>query len=260
MDLGSPGDWHYLAEGGANVVLSYRGPLVHLRGHALRLRKRQVRQGQLPSAPSPVPEIDPSVLLYDTVVSKLLPERAAALSQVPLRPGFLEEGTPEWHAARPNSRAAANDEIDCSKQTAVLAQNMVQSFSLDQEVQTVSFEIKVMPHLPAKLFALTRGHGQPKWGFMPSPEFLSETTQQAKTNTCRYCRHSCFRRKMTSYCPMDLYSGDPSRVRNAISALFRDWVQSSGNTNNLRIFLNGHLLVASLSFTGIFCAVCRHRP
>jgi inositol-pentakisphosphate 2-kinase len=45
-----------------------------------------------------------------------------------------------------------------------------------------------------------------------------------------------------AYCPMDLYSSDPERVKKALCALWNDWVQSNGTINNLRIFINGIVL------------------
>jgi inositol-pentakisphosphate 2-kinase len=45
-----------------------------------------------------------------------------------------------------------------------------------------------------------------------------------------------------SYCPLDLYSGNPERVKTAINALWEDWKSTSGTFNNLRIYLDGKLL------------------
>ena len=45
-----------------------------------------------------------------------------------------------------------------------------------------------------------------------------------------------------SYCPLELYSSDPERVKRALYALWDDWIQSSGTINMLRIFANGTVL------------------
>lgn len=45
-----------------------------------------------------------------------------------------------------------------------------------------------------------------------------------------------------AYCPLELYSPDPERVKRALYALWDDWVQSDGTINMLRIFANGKVL------------------
>ena len=45
-----------------------------------------------------------------------------------------------------------------------------------------------------------------------------------------------------AYCPLELYSSDPGRVKKAFYALWDDWVQSNGTINMLRIFVNGRVL------------------
>lgn len=41
------------------------------------------------------------------------------------------------------------------------------------------------------------------------------------------------------YCPLDLYSGDETRVARAVSALWKAWEVSEGAANNLRFFYEG---------------------
>ena len=45
-----------------------------------------------------------------------------------------------------------------------------------------------------------------------------------------------------AYCPLELYSSDPERVKKALYALWDDWVRSNGTINMLRIFANGKVL------------------
>lgn len=45
-----------------------------------------------------------------------------------------------------------------------------------------------------------------------------------------------------TYCPLELYSSDPERVKKAFYALWDDWIQSNGTINMLRIFVNGRVL------------------
>lgn len=41
------------------------------------------------------------------------------------------------------------------------------------------------------------------------------------------------------YCPLDLFSGDETRVIRALRSLWNAWVESRGAINNLRIFVQG---------------------
>ena len=53
----------------------------------------------------------------------------------------------------------------------------------------------------------------------------------------------------SAYCPLELYSSDPERVKKAVYALWDDWIQSSGTINNLRVFANGRVLDPSEAST-----------
>lgn len=91
---------------------------------------------------------------------------------------------------------------------------------------------------------------QPKWGFLPASQQLSEQTRGIKQTYCRYCMHRYMKQghkhpmqaletHQTGYCPLDLYSGDQERVSRAIRALWSDWKASCGGTNNIRLFVDG---------------------
>jgi inositol-pentakisphosphate 2-kinase len=66
---------------------------------------------------------------------------------------------------------------------------------------------------------------KPKWGFMPRIE-------GQKQKTCRFCMHSHLRGSHSHYCPLDLYSGDRSRVKTALDALL------TTPRNNFRVVMN----------------------
>lgn len=45
----------------------------------------------------------------------------------------------------------------------------------------------------------------------------------------------------TTYCPLDLFSRDETRIRKAIGALWAGWYESHGSLNNLRFFVEGKM-------------------
>ncbi|KAI9019504.1 inositol-pentakisphosphate 2-kinase [Phycomyces nitens] len=73
---------------------------------------------------------------------------------------------------------------------------------------------------------------KPKWGFKPMSRHIS-SHHSIKQRMCRYCMHSHLRNRQTDYCPLDLYSNDPSRMRHAIGSL----LETSGD--QLRVFVDG---------------------
>ncbi|KAK1230381.1 hypothetical protein PQX77_006526 [Marasmius sp. AFHP31] len=98
---------------------------------------------------------------------------------------------------------------------------------------------------------------KPKWSFLPNPTHLSPSTRDIKTKTCRFCMHSYVRNNnhqpsdsthhaqglvAHGYCPLDLFSANEERVRDALGALYDAWVGSEGKVNNLKVFLGGKVL------------------
>ena len=47
------------------------------------------------------------------------------------------------------------------------------------------------------------------------------------------------------YCPLDLFSGEETRMVKAIHALWDAWVGSSGGVNNMRVFVSGQMIKPS---------------
>lgn len=41
------------------------------------------------------------------------------------------------------------------------------------------------------------------------------------------------------YCPLDLFSPDPARIKAAVYSLYDAWLASGGQVNNLKIFVRG---------------------
>ena len=44
------------------------------------------------------------------------------------------------------------------------------------------------------------------------------------------------------YCPLDLFSGDKSRMTQAIHSLWDAWADSNGTVNNLKIFVRDKMI------------------
>lgn len=59
---------------------------------------------------------------------------------------------------------------------------------------------------------------KPKWGFLPSSQHIPPS-KAIKRSVCRFCMHQKYKvahgqlQALSAYCPMDLYSTDPQRVR-----------------------------------------------
>ena len=56
----------------------------------------------------------------------------------------------------------------------------------------------------------------------------------------------------SEYCPLDLFSGDETRIVRAIHALWDAWISSNATANNLKIFARGKFLKPSeVSFLSV---------
>ncbi|GAA6001264.1 hypothetical protein JCM10207_007492 [Rhodosporidiobolus poonsookiae] len=233
----SPLDWRYTAEGGANLVLSFAGPSDSpYTGRALRLRKckRRTAVDERPHENEVPAHVD--VEFGRRVIEPLLGHaQVVDTEKVPLDKRWLQgvvDGLRE-EGARPAEREK-EDEIDLDAAEGVVAEDLVGGKGV------LAIEIK------------------PKWGFLPSPTFLSPSTRDIKTSFCRFCMHRYHKRTPSAsdcaataaslaeheagFCPLDLYSGDAERLKCAVEALYQGWTASSGEANNLRIFLGGERL------------------
>ncbi|KAF7326188.1 Inositol-pentakisphosphate 2-kinase [Mycena kentingensis (nom. inval.)] len=216
-----PDDWAYLSEGGATIVFSYAGaPNPAFDGKVLRVRKRPIN---VDDAEEHAEDEDPSVVFHQCVIERIVP------SEYLVRPEPLVPPPTEWlqdlagaaDVSRPAERRY-KDTVDVKTPRLALATDLVGG-------EGVAVEIK------------------PKWGFLPSPEYLSDETRPVKTRTCRFCMHTHMRAKdgeavSEEYCPLDLYSGDKTRMRMALDALWQAWSRSHGTVNNLRVFVKGQKL------------------
>ncbi|GAA5971563.1 hypothetical protein JCM11641_000643 [Rhodosporidiobolus odoratus] len=231
----SPSSWRYTAEGGANLVLSFDGPSESpYSGRALRLRKRKKRTVKVGEQVND--EID--TRFGTRVIEPILgSEQVVQQEKGSLARDWQEQlvrQMTEDHV-RPLEREL-EDEVDLHAGEAVIVEDLVGGKDI------IAVEIK------------------PKWGFLPSANRLSPSTSGVKTSFCRFCMHRYAKRFTSSgplspadvsaaldehqkgYCPMDLYSTDAQRRERAVEALYAGWIDSQGEGNSLRFFLNGRRL------------------
>ncbi|KAI0053898.1 hypothetical protein FA95DRAFT_1551673 [Auriscalpium vulgare] len=221
----SASDWRYVSEGGATAVFSYRGPShPSFSSRVLRLRKRP-HTLPVEDVPSTADLVDPLVEFQQKVIARLIdPDYLVEFKVVPLTQAWLVDFALHHEQSRPLGRRSV-DGIDIYKLSAILATDLVGG-------QVCSIEIK------------------PKWGFLPMPHHLSPESLPIKTKTCRTCMH-CHLKQVkggsaaADYCPLDLFSGTPERVSQAVAGLFTSWQKAEGSFNNLRIFFHGRVVNAA---------------
>ncbi|TCD63299.1 Inositol-pentakisphosphate 2-kinase [Steccherinum ochraceum] len=223
----SSSDWKYISEGGSSIVFSYIGSADEFIGTALRLRKIENKLPYTEYADGKEELDDPTILFQHRIIEKLVPSAyLPRLDSVQTDREWLELLAKQSEEKRPAERRA-KDRIDAGRRKAVLATDLVGGLGWAVEIK-------------------------PKWGFLPSPQHLSKDTAQLKTRSCRFCMHSHLKTTESEdvalgYCPLDLYSGDKERVTKALHTLWDIWIGSSGKVNNLRVFVEGHMLKPSMS-------------
>ncbi|KAJ7461581.1 inositol-pentakisphosphate 2-kinase [Mycena latifolia] len=252
----SPTDWAYLSEGGATMVFSYIGPpnpafdgkVLRVRKCRLELMNRRPMDCGITESPvtfaayygiSITPRLlrprDPTVDFQREYISRLI-DPAYLPRLEPVNPEDPLVETEMWvetlayrcEPHRPLERRQV-DGVDLEAPTPVLATDLVGG-------QGIAVEIK------------------PKWGFLPSPTYLSDYTRPVKTRTCRFCMHSHLKAQngetvALGYCPLDLYSGDELRVKKALSSLWDAWANSDGAVNSFRVFVRGKKITPAEKFS-----------
>ncbi|KAJ7264995.1 inositol-pentakisphosphate 2-kinase [Mycena haematopus] len=223
-----PTNWSYISEGGANVVFVYQGPpSPFFDGTALRLRKRKLASTEENEERESSSEIL-SIEYQTQCLERLIP--LAHLPRLELVAVGEDRDAQAWLGAliaecepHRSPERREKDCIDVMQPKALLATNLVGG-------QGLAVEIK------------------PKWGFLPSPTYLSDSTRSIKTQTCRFCMHSHLKAQQgqtvcPGYCPLDLFSGDESRMKTALNGLWDAWLDSNGTINNFKVFVRGRKIL-----------------
>ena len=239
-----PSEWMLKNEGACNIILSFCGPSCSpYYGHVLRLRKvsssvqaADPRYGPLSLLP---PELipHPSTWADSSWTSFIFAKYIAgpSLGSSPVNGGtsyvdagrvlalssrFLERISAQVFASRPEYRRKTA--LDCTAKFGLLL---------------LDYTGPVHPSSPVLAVEI-----KPKWGFLPfshaDPADMGPM-DLVKARVCRYCLHQSHKRPpdapRSRYCPLDLFSGDPLRIRSALSALLAD------PQNNFRIYWQGRL-------------------
>ncbi|KAG2365813.1 inositol-pentakisphosphate 2-kinase [Suillus spraguei] len=217
-----PQDWIYVSEGAATIVFSYQGPHnVKFSDHVLRLRKVAHGSSDNMLLETNTEQLDyPMIAFQENIISKLVPsEFLPSLVVVVLDEDWLRSFVVLRDGDRPAERRQT-DQIDVRRSKGVLATDLIGGTSIAMEIK-------------------------PKWGFLPTECHLSPATVALKTATCRFCMHTSFKMEQggfgTTYCPLDLFSRNQTRVRRALGALWAGWYESHGFLNNLRFFVEGRM-------------------
>ncbi|KAG9035158.1 Inositol-pentakisphosphate 2-kinase [Serendipita sp. 407] len=217
-------DWAYVSEGGATMVFSYVGQKHPTFTHRV-LRVRKVALGhydEVDDEEAKEEPDDPSIAFQNSVIALLLPtDHLPKLESVHVNRQWLKELALSATNKRPELRRL-KDDIDLTRKKAVLATDLVGGRGWAVEIK-------------------------PKWAFLPNPAYLSSETRETKLRNCRFCMHSTRKtaegeKAALGYCPLDLFSGDKTRVSNALASLWNAWVRTEGHINNLKIFVGGELI------------------
>lgn len=218
----APTDWVYLGEGGAHVVFRYRGSDPALQGRAMRLVKTEGA-----AADTALRHTWATELLPQLVPASLLAEPSLAN----VHDKWMRAIVTPTELMRPAERRAEGKPLAESVDYARPAQLMDDLTCGVAGEKVLAIEIK------------------PKWGFLPQAHHLTPPESiPIKTRNCRFCLHQHYRGENiegTVFCPLDLYSDDPSRVRKAFDGLWAQWHASAGNKNNLRVYVDGKMVLPS---------------
>ncbi|KAJ1646798.1 hypothetical protein J3B02_002074 [Coemansia erecta] len=229
-------DWVYHGEGNGSILFAYAGRDSRMQNQLLRLVKgEEISSDSVDSlaiaANNPADELLPEKevqkrlaktcesLMYTNKVIRSLVGDAYILPQrlVHVTASFIDSLNAAADQLRPAHRT--HKRADPRQAFGVIIFDMVGSQVKGND--KVCIEIK------------------PKWGFLPKSEYISEKTS-VKRRVCRYCLHQYLKhgadKADSSFCPLDLYSGNRWRMEHALDCL------ASSPQNNLRVFVNGGIV------------------
>ncbi|KAA8911070.1 hypothetical protein TRICI_003932 [Trichomonascus ciferrii] len=190
--------WRVYAEGGANVLYTNEGRLA---GKLLRLRKKHKYKVSTKE-------------VYDFMKDELVPYLGNTwiirfeLVRVPR--GF--------YSALGNTK----EKLDLSEEYGLLVENarfdQIEDIRPSRKTDLTygSLEIRKLQHGTTSVFL----EFKPKW-------LVQSPNAPASAKCCRTCAHRAMTNRPKGFCPLDLGSGDPYRVRRAVKALLGNAVNNN---------------------------------
>ncbi|KAL9641504.1 hypothetical protein ABK040_013426 [Willaertia magna] len=253
-----PSDWKYKCEGLGNVILSYIGNDVSLKGKVMRVRKSIKDNVQHESHPSffhhqkssfytktkNVSSREEYVRYYVKEIISRLISKCSKHDQfvdpgeiIKVNHDFLQKVYYNIQPFRPQKIQKDSFDFDVNTQYALLIKDFTHNHYYNTTEQptinnntynnnknnTFSIEIK------------------PKWGMICTSEFINDRNKPTKYENCRYCMHQHLKLKegsvnsVSSFCPTNLYSTNKERVKIALINLILN------PQNNMRLYINGQL-------------------
>lgn len=248
-----PSEWKYHAEGGKNLLLSFdpaggirngQGPFAASEcTYALRIPK------SLPAdSGSTQDEEEEAEKFTQHVVQPLLgnPSVLPRCIKIPILTArdrdIIETLSARIEMQRPAARRAHPARIRSETLSCIYA------------VEDVT---ALVPAGPSAQRGVLCVEIKPKWGFLARIDSIppSSPNIEIKARYSRYRMHRVMKHGASDkaeqlsladcerlYDPLDLYSPDAARKRKAVEALWRDWTETGGKTNNLRLFWNGDVV------------------
>lgn len=255
QDLIDPSEWAYHAEGGKNILLSFQPAQGSQNGDSPFLTRPYRCALRIPKSLASLShagkdqnnDADEAEQFTKDVIVPLLGDDAVlpGMVRIPVITArdrdIIETLSARIEMQRPPARRAHPARIRSESLTCiymvedVTAPRLASSYSSAQADPVLCVEIK------------------PKWGFLPRISSLppSSPNVEIKATYSRYKMHRVAKeagKQRTKewfeslYDPLDLYSPDPKRKEKALRALWSDWKESGGKTNNLRLFWNGSVV------------------
>ncbi|KAG7478122.1 hypothetical protein MATL_G00077090 [Megalops atlanticus] len=219
LDKMDENDWKYHGEGNKSLVVSHGQ---HSR--VLRLLKYPAENAENThqTAEQAFRHIQNIVDFNKNVMKPLLGEKYVHHGEaVKLPLDFVRQLSLKVQQERPESRC--DKVMDTFSGCAVCLPNLTQisACHIGEHRPPLCIEIK------------------PKCGFLP---FSRHASKEVKRKVCRFCMHQHFKlangkwKRMSRYCPLDLFSGNKQRMYVAIKHLLEE------PQNNFKIFKNGVLI------------------
>ncbi|WWC88520.1 uncharacterized protein L201_003431 [Kwoniella dendrophila CBS 6074] len=222
-------EWQYVGEGAEHIVFSYIGSSSkEYNGKVIRLRKSQF----IGNSPTDPEYRETQNQWISNLLPKLVPlELVIETREIILSENWTKELFTNADSVRPEERKLLGDlkSLVVGESKGMIMEDTTMNQKQDGRVN-LAFEIK------------------PKWGFLPDPSTITPPeAARIKSQVNRFIMHRHYKEHDVSadvqFDPLDLYSGDETKMGNAIKGLWSNWRQSEGKENNWRVFVDGQRVI-----------------